>query len=105
VLALACFTFLISLVPLAFLFFAVPPRWAASIWLSTAGMEVLAGLSSAHLLFVARQGDRARAQALCGWVGGVALGLALLGVIAMVSGTLVGSFLASLGPWCGACGT
>ncbi len=100
-LALASLTMLVSLAPLTVLFFG----WAATIWIAAAVVAAAAGLSSAHLLFVARQGDRTCAQTLCAWVGGAALLLALLAVMTAIACALVVVFLMLRGPWCGVCGT
>lgn len=101
--SLAC---LVALVPLIAVPFAlVAPVTAVGLFFAGAIVQVVLGLLSAHLLFVARDSDRTRAQALCGWVGSAAAGLAAVGLAAMIAAGLFVAFIASLGPWCGVCGT
>jgi len=103
-LALTSLTLLVSLAPLVGVFFVVGPAWAAVIWLAAAFVQVLLGLTSTHLLFAARQGDRTRAQGLCLWLGCAALVIAVLGVVATATGVLAEAFISSI-RWCGVCGT
>jgi hypothetical protein len=105
VLAVTSAALLVSLPPLTWTLLVVPPAVAASLWLAAAALEVITGVSSAHLLFVARLADRSRAQAFCAWLGGAAVVLAAVGAATILVVTLGVLLLASMGPWCGVCGT
>jgi hypothetical protein len=104
VLAAVSLTLLAGLAPLVAIFAVVEPALAAATWLAAALVQVGLALTSAHLLFAARQGDRTRAQGFCLWLGCAALVLSVLGVISAAAGALAVAFLSSI-PWCGVCGT
>ncbi|HVH42336.1 MAG TPA: hypothetical protein VM925_08325 [Labilithrix sp.] len=79
-LALGSFVLFVSLCPLACVFFLVSLRWAAGIWLTVGVLQVVTGVSAAHALFGARDGDRTRAQGLCMLLGSTAGAVATLGM-------------------------